>query len=147
MAQVRAIRRQVFIEEQGIPAGLEWDDRDALCLHVLALAAGGEPVGTARLDVDGRIGRMAVLPAWRGRGAGGVLLGTLLAAARERGLRRVYLHAQQSALPFYRRAGFRVTGDPCLEAGIVHVCMEMPLDSADTCRSIRPETCRDPGRD
>ena len=36
MAQVRAIRQQVFIDEQGIPEELEWDDRDAGCLHVLA---------------------------------------------------------------------------------------------------------------
>jgi predicted GNAT family N-acyltransferase len=132
MAQVRAIRQQVFIEEQQIPAELEWDGHDAACIHVLALAPAGKAVGTGRFAPDGRIGRMAVLASWRGRGAGNALLTALLEAAREAGCERVYLHAQESARPFYRRAGFRTLGDPYLEAGIRHVSMEMRLDADDT---------------
>jgi predicted GNAT family N-acyltransferase len=132
MAQVRAIRQQVFIDEQGIPAELEWDDRDAGCLHVLAYSPAGEAVGTGRLDSDGRIGRMAVLSPWRGRGAGTLMLSTLIAAARENGCRRVYLHAQESAQSLYRRAGFSRLGEPYLEAGIRHVSMEMSLDDGNT---------------
>jgi predicted GNAT family N-acyltransferase len=128
MAQVRAIRQQVFIDEQGIPPELEWDGRDTACIHVLAFTPEGEVVGTGRLDVDGRIGRMAVLARWRGRGAGTAMLGELLAAARETGCRRVYLHAQENAQSLYRRAGFRVHGKPYVEAGIRHVSMEMSLD-------------------
>jgi predicted GNAT family N-acyltransferase len=132
MAQVRAIREQVFIEEQGIPAELEWDDRDAGCQHVLAYNPAGTAIGTGRIDIDGRIGRMAVLPPWRGRGAGTLLLNALLAAARENGYRRVYLHAQLSAQPFYQRAGFRKQGESYLEAGIQHISMEMSLDDGNT---------------
>ena len=132
MAQVRAIRQQVFIDEQGIPAQLEWDGRDTDCIHVLAFTPAGEVVGTGRLDVDGRIGRMAVLAPWRGRGAGTAMLKGLLAAAHETGYRRVYLHAQENAQSLYRRAGFRVRGDPYLEAGIRHISMEMSLDHGNT---------------
>jgi len=35
----------------------------------------------------------------------------------------VTLHAQASAEPFYRRAGFSVVGAPFEEAGIAHVSM------------------------
>jgi predicted GNAT family N-acyltransferase len=115
MAQVRAIRQQVFIDEQQIPPDLEWDGHDDACIHVLAFAPAGTAVGTGRLAPDGRIGRMAVLE-----------------AACESGRDRVYLHAQESARPFYRRAGFRALGDPYLEAGIRHVSMEMRLDADDT---------------
>lgn len=132
MAHVRAIRQQVFIDEQGIPAELEWDDRDAGCIHVLALDPAGNAVGTGRLDVDGRIGRMAVLLAWRGRGAGTAMLNGLLAAAGETGCRRVYLHAQESAQSLYHRAGFHIQGEPFLEAGIRHITMEMSLDDSNT---------------
>jgi predicted GNAT family N-acyltransferase len=132
MALVRAIRQQVFIDEQHIPAELEWDGRDDACIHVLAIASGGVAVGTGRLAPDGRIGRMAVLAAWRGRGAGSAVLTALLTAARETGCGRVYLHAQESARHFYRRAGFRTLGEPYLEAGIHHVSMEMRLDADDT---------------
>jgi predicted GNAT family N-acyltransferase len=132
MAQVRAIRQQVFIDEQQIPPDLEWDGHDDACIHVLAFAPAGTAVGTGRLAPDGRIGRMAVLASWRGRGAGSALLTALLEAACESGRERVYLHAQESARPFYRRAGFRALGDPYLEAGIRHVSMEMRLDADDT---------------
>jgi predicted GNAT family N-acyltransferase len=132
MAQVRAIRQQVFIDEQHIPAELEWDGHDDACMHVLAFAPAGTAVGTGRLSPDGRIGRMAVLASWRGRGAGRALLTALLEAAREAGRERVYLHAQESARHFYDRAGFRALGDPYLEAGIRHVSMEMRLDADDT---------------
>jgi predicted GNAT family N-acyltransferase len=132
MAQVRAIRQQVFIDEQQIPPDLEWDGHDDACIHVLAFAPAGTAVGTGRLAPDGRIGRMAVLASWRGRGAGSAVLTALLEAACESGRERVYLHAQESARPFYRRAGFRALGDPYLEAGIRHVSMEMRLDADDT---------------
>jgi predicted GNAT family N-acyltransferase len=132
MAQVRAIRQQVFIDEQHIPAELEWDGHDDACMHVLAFASAGTAVGTGRLAPDGRIGRMAVLASWRGRGAGRALLTALLSAAREAGCERVNLHAQESARPFYRRAGFRTLGEPYLEAGIRHVSMEMRLDADNT---------------
>jgi predicted GNAT family N-acyltransferase len=132
MAQVRAIRQQVFIDEQHIPAELEWDGHDDACVHVLAFVTAGTAVGTGRLAPDGRIGRMAVLASWRGRGAGRALLTALLEAAREAGRERVYLQAQESARHFYDRAGFRALGDPYLEAGIRHVSMEMRLDADDT---------------
>jgi predicted GNAT family N-acyltransferase len=132
MALVRAIRQQVFIDEQGIPAELEWDERDSGCIHILAFSPAGEAVGTGRLDIDGRIGRMAVLASWRGCGAGTAMLDALLALARETDCRRVYLHAQESAQSLYRRAGFRTLGKPYLEAGIRHISMEMCLDDGNT---------------
>ncbi|PTT88613.1 4-hydroxybenzoyl-CoA thioesterase, partial [Pelomonas sp. HMWF004] len=60
-----SIRRQVFIEEQHIPADMEWDAADASCLHALARNRFGMPLATGRLleHVPGvaKIGRMAVL--------------------------------------------------------------------------------------
>ena len=72
---LRAIRDQVFIQEQGVPAELEWDGHDEGCLHLLATDAEGRPIGTVRMLPDGHIGRMAVLSPWRRRhGVGTALL-------------------------------------------------------------------------
>ena len=47
--QLRAVREAVFIREQGVPAGIEIDDLDPRCRHVLARDRHGRPIGTARL--------------------------------------------------------------------------------------------------
>ena len=42
---LRAIREEVFIREQGVPAELEWDDLDQSSKHILALSVNGEAIG------------------------------------------------------------------------------------------------------
>lgn len=130
---LRALRSVVFIDEQGVPEMLEWDGLDAGAIHALAQNAVGQGIGTARLVVggvsgEGRIGRMAVLPEWRGRGVGQALLAHMVAAARGQGLSAVVLHAQLHALPFYARARFAPEGAEFTEAGILHRMMRLRLD-------------------
>lgn len=126
-AELRAIRTAVFIEEQGVPAELEWDEIDASCRHVLAFSTDGAAIGTGRLLPDGHIGRMAVLRAWRGRGAGSAILNRLLDLARMAGFDIVRLHAQTHAVGFYVKHGFTVIGDEFMEAGIPHRAMTQRL--------------------
>jgi predicted GNAT family N-acyltransferase len=127
----QSVRHAVFVEEQCIPAELERDAADAGCIHVVAFDADGQPVGTGRLlpQPDGvlKLGRLAVLQAWRGRGVGQALLQALLAAARAQGAREVMLHAQQSAASFYLPEGFEVRGEAFIEAGIPHIEMALVL--------------------
>ncbi len=126
-AKLSAVRRTVFIVEQQVPEHEEWDDRDALCRHVIALADGGVAIGTGRLLPDGTIGRMAVLKPWRGRGVGRLLLTMLIAMAREAGFVETRLHAQTHALAFYRKQGYTAVGAEFMEAGILHLEMRLPL--------------------
>lgn len=123
----RQVRDAVFIVEQNVPAALEWDDWDARCDHALALDAQSNPVGTARLLPDGHLGRMAVLKDWRGAGVGRALAQALLDKARERGMRRIVLHAQMYAAGFYRRLGFEEFGVEFEEVGIAHIAMFLTL--------------------
>ena len=71
LAVARAIRDQIFINEQGIPAELEHDALDPESLHVLAYQ-GDAAVATARLtlnaDGEGVLARVAMLPECRGAG-------------------------------------------------------------------------------
>ncbi|MCH8618367.1 GNAT family N-acetyltransferase [Undibacterium sp. TS12] len=118
----QAIRYQVFVIEQKIPAELEWDAADALCMHAVAYD-GQVAVGTGRLLPDAHIGRMAVLANARGMGVGASILRALMEQARLRGDRAVRLNAQQSAENFYVKEGFIRDGDIFEEAGIPHVSM------------------------
>ncbi|MCG6871211.1 MAG: GNAT family N-acetyltransferase [Gammaproteobacteria bacterium] len=124
---IHHIREVVFVIEQRVEAELEWDGEDAHCRHVLARDAAGTPVGTGRLSATGKIGRMAVLKAYRGRGVGRQILQALLRLARDAGQREVYLHAQTRALDFYAAAGFRAEGEEFEEADIPHRRMRLPL--------------------
>jgi predicted GNAT family N-acyltransferase len=124
---ITGIREQVFIQEQGVPASLEWDGLDEAATHFLARDADGNPVGTARLLSSGQIGRVAVLPAWRSQGAGKALLAAGIAAARDAGFERVFLNAQSRVARLYEQAGFQAVGDEFSEAGIPHRRMEKML--------------------
>jgi YbgC/YbaW family acyl-CoA thioester hydrolase len=125
--QARAIRNAVFIDEQRIPAEMEWDDADESAVHAVARNALGRPLATGRMleHVPGvaKIGRMAVLASSRNSGVGRAVLDALLSAARQRGEREAVLHAQLDAARFYERAGFLRRGPQFDEAGIAHVEM------------------------
>src|SRR5258708_40217188 len=89
----RPVREQVFVEEQKVPRELELDEWDERCEHAVACDSSREAIGTARLQPDGRIGRMAVLSEWRRLGGGTALLEALLGAARKRSIRRTPRHS------------------------------------------------------
>jgi predicted GNAT family N-acyltransferase len=125
-----AVRKTVFVEEQGIAEELEWDPADAVSLHAV-LYLGGRPVATGRLLPDAHIGRMAVLAALRGGGFGGRILRALMAAAAQRGDRAVMLSAQTHAVPFYTRHGFVAEGPVYDEVGIPHQAMRRAIDPGE----------------
>jgi YbgC/YbaW family acyl-CoA thioester hydrolase len=99
----------VFVDEQGIPAEMEWDAADADCVHAVAYNRFGLALATGRLleHVPGvaKIGRMAVLPAMRGSGVGRQVLDALMKAARARGDRERAAACAVQPAPFYLRAG------------------------------------------
>ena len=136
-ATLGAIRREVFVLEQGVPEAIEWDGQDPACLHVIA-TLNRDPVGTGRLLPTGKIGRLAVLAPFRRHGVGRAMLARLLDLARERGLREVYLHAQVSALGFYTGFGFVAEGPEFDEAGIVHRRLRLVLAEAPVAAHERP---------
>lgn len=119
----RAIRRVVFIEEQGVSEAEEWDDLDDEAIHLLAWQD-GEPVGTARLLLrgdTGKIGRVCVLSEARGTGLGAQLIRAAMDVLRSRpGITRAKLGAQVQATGFYEKLGFQIAGEVYDDAGIPH---------------------------
>ena len=123
-ADLRRVREAVFIAEQGIEANLEFDGADNDANH-FAARLDGAVVGTGRLLESGQIGRMAVLPQYRGAGVGRAILDAAVTKARRDG-RSVFLFAQADVVPFYEAAGFVARGDRFEEAGIEHQEMYLP---------------------
>ena len=123
-AELYSVRREVFIEEQNVPESIELDSRDPDCFHVLASNTKGRPVGTARMDVKGKIGRMAVLQNYRRRGIGRKMIQVLMDYGRKNAITDFHLSAQITATGFYRKMGFEPFGEEFIEAGITHINMK-----------------------
>ena len=131
--EVSALRTRVFVGEQGVPAEIEQDDRDADAVHVVSRNAAGEVVATGRLIVDGErgsIGRMAADASVRGRGHGAAVLAELHHQAVLHGVTEVELHAQVTARRFYERAGYTAVGPEYDEAGITHITMRRAMSQS-----------------
>jgi predicted GNAT family N-acyltransferase len=131
--QCFAVRVTVFVEEQKVPVELELDERDADAVHYLA-TIDGTPIGTARM-VDyldhgrrvAKIGRVAVLPAYRKQSIGTDLMKHVLEDARKRGFDEALLDSQTYVIGFYESLGFVAEGDEFLDANIPHYRMRLRL--------------------
>ncbi|MFP6795836.1 MAG: GNAT family N-acetyltransferase [Pseudomonadales bacterium] len=121
--ELRQVRNTVFIEEQKVSRDLEWDGMDETSVHFVAKTTDNQAIGTARLMQSGQIGRMAVLIPYRSHGIGRQLLDLAIRSAGQRGIEKVFLHAQSHALGFYLKAGFVEDGPEFEEAGIPHRSM------------------------
>lgn len=130
IATCRALRRVVFIEEQGVSEDDEVDGLDGSAIHLLAVDGAG-PVGTARIllkGATGKIGRVCVLPSARGTGLGAALIRSALEVLRSQpGVAEAYLGAQAHATGFYEKLGFAAYGEEFLDAGIPHRHMRRAL--------------------
>jgi len=120
------VRRQVFVEEQGISQDLEFDGRDSEALHMVVVD-GDRVIGTARVLFlaanQAKLERMAVLKPFRCKGIGRRVISFLNEELRKRQVKQVVLHAQYSAVGFYKSCGFEESGLPFCEAGIKHIKM------------------------
>jgi YbgC/YbaW family acyl-CoA thioester hydrolase len=125
------IRTDVFVNEQHVPADMEWDLADATCVHAVAYNRFGLPLATGRWvqQANGvaKIGRMAVVRSMRNTALGRRVLDALMRSARDQGNTSAVLHAQTTAISFYRRAGYVAQGEVFEEAGIPHVEMVKAL--------------------
>lgn len=123
MPLVWAIRKEVFVNEQGVDESLEYEFEEE-SHHFLAFL-NNKPVGCARwrqTEKGIKLERFAVLNDYRGQRVGEQLLSAIWNDLPEGS--SVYLHAQVQAVPFYERGGFSIAGPLFVEAGIEHFMMK-----------------------
>jgi predicted GNAT family N-acyltransferase/ADP-ribose pyrophosphatase YjhB (NUDIX family) len=122
-----AVRREVFVEEMGVPEALDFDGTDDDSRH-LVVSIDGRPAGTGRVrPIESRIGRVAVRREHRGRGLGREIVARLVRETIRLGLPEVCLHAQEHAVGFYEALGFTAEGERFFEADIPHRFMRRAL--------------------
>ena len=122
------VRKEVFVEEQGISAYEEYDGFDEEALH-LVVKCEGKVIGTARVRFpyrnQAKIERMAVLRTFRHQGIGRGIISFLNEQLNHRQVKYSFLHAQHPVISFYKSCGYIESGLPFYEAGIKHIKMEM----------------------
>ena len=121
--EAKTIREKVFMEE--------FDEYDEMVPHAV-LFMEGCAVATGRLlpgerSGDFIIGRVAVLPEFRGRNLGAQIMLALEQEARRVGGKRISLSAQCRASGFYQTLGYREIGEAYLDEFCPHILMEKSL--------------------
>jgi predicted GNAT family N-acyltransferase len=74
-----------------------------------------------------RLRQMAVLNNLQGKGIGRALMQFAENIARDRGFRKIMMHARKSATGFYEKLGYHVAGSEFQEVTIPHFVMEKNL--------------------
>src|SRR5213080_206048 len=120
-----SVRKIVFVEEQNVPLEEEIDQFEDQATHFV-LYNEGSPIGAGRfriVDGYGKVERICVLKDSRKSGAGKVIMNSIEKFAEEKGLKKLKLHAQTHAIPFYSQLGYEVVSEEFLDAGIPHKTM------------------------
>lgn len=125
---VKKIRKEVFIAEQGAVSDEEFDKYDNAKDTVFALIYDKKtPVATGRIakyENKFKIGRIAVIKSQRGKGLGAVLVNALCKKANEMGAQEIYIDSQLHAVSFYEKLGFKaVSDDVIIDRGLRHISM------------------------
>lgn len=126
-SSVEMIRTTVFTNEQGANANEEFDSYDDIADFAL-LFDDNKAVATARAvkTEDGfKIGRIAVLKDYRGKGYGDLIVRAVIEKAFSYGADYVFVDSQNHAVPFYEKIGFSVIGEQIIDRGIAHIPMRI----------------------
>lgn len=124
-----SIRKIVFVEEQNVPEEEEIDQYEDEAEHFV-LYDDDDAVGAGRfrvVDGKGKVERICVLPPYRGKGAGKIIMDAIEQYAGEQGLKKLKLNAQTHAIPFYEKLKYEIVSEEFLDAGIPHKTMEKSL--------------------
>ncbi len=135
--QLQHIRQVVFLEEQNIPKADEWDGKDEqdTTQHYLAFAPKNKAaiacIRVLRVNTENtsywKIGRVAVLPAYRGKRIAQHFIATIIDIAKEQGVKQLTLESQTYITSLYEKLGFEVCSEPFIDAGIEHVKMRQHI--------------------
>ncbi|MBS1746355.1 MAG: GNAT family N-acetyltransferase [Bacteroidetes bacterium] len=74
-----------------------------------------------------RLRQMAVISGLQGKGIGKVILSFAENIARDRGFKKIIMHARKTAIGFYEKSGYKIIGNEFSEVSIPHFVMEKNL--------------------
>ncbi|MGE8205276.1 GNAT family N-acetyltransferase [Heyndrickxia sp. NPDC080065] len=123
------IRKTVFVEEQQVSIEEEIDEFEDSAVHFV-LYDKDDAVGAGRfriVDSKGKVERICIIPTYRGKGAGKLIMDAIQNYASNQDIQVLKLNAQTHAIPFYEKLGYEVVSDEFMDAGIPHKTMEKRL--------------------
>lgn len=128
-ADAKIIRKQVFMEEQGVKN--EFDDIDNISFHIVMYDE-NRPVATCRVYEDivkneYILGRLSVVKEYRGMSLGAKMIGEAERIVKEKGGTSIRLHAQCRVTPFYVQQGYEEYGVIEDDEGCPHIWMKKQL--------------------
>jgi len=132
LRQYNSVRREIFVNEQGIFEGEDRDEHDSVALPIIGLDAASEQVvGVVRCypleNGDWMGGRLAVLPTFRGR-LGALLVRKAMEEVQIRGCHNFYAHIQEQNVKFFQRLGWTLTGESSVFSNVVHYDMHVVFE-------------------
>lgn len=124
------VRTTVFVEEQGIPSEIEWDEFDNTAIHFVVYNE-NQAIAASRLrqyeNQIGKVERVCVLKEYRGQKIGVLIMKEIEQFAIKEGLKKLKLNAQASVVPFYEKLNYVVTSPEFMDVNIPHRAMEKQL--------------------
>ncbi|MCR5809474.1 MAG: GNAT family N-acetyltransferase [Clostridiales bacterium] len=134
VADCISVRREVFVNEQGVPEELEIDSLDepgSGCEHFLILDDAGSPIGTFRAYYETcdrvHLQRFCIKKSARKKGAGRAAFAFVENHYAAKGVKKITFGAQCTAIPFYEKCGCVCVSDVFLDAGLPHRTMEKSI--------------------
>ncbi|MDU0114814.1 GNAT family N-acetyltransferase [Psychrosphaera aquimarina] len=126
--EIRLIREKVFVCEYRLPQDSEFDNIDRNCEHVLIRDNENTAIATGRICANGKISRIAVLMKHRKHDVSSQVISKLLAIAKNKGLKKVYIDSELDDVEKYRKYGFNAISNVFMDAGIAKQALACPLD-------------------
>lgn len=123
------LRETVFINEQNVPLSRERDEQDECSIHFL-IYDDNTPIGTARVFNNkgiAVIGRLCILKEYRGKGIGKILMEEIINHCKQHEFKELELGAQEHAIDFYSKLGFKIGGPKYMDANIAHIKMKLTI--------------------
>ena len=128
--QMVDLRRQILRKPLGLDFTPEDLESEKDHLHI-AIYEDDQMLGCCMLvqldPTTVQLRQMAVKAGLQGKGIGRVLMQFAENLARDRGNKKLIMHARKAAIGFYEKLGYKITGEEFTEVTIPHYIMEKEL--------------------
>ena len=128
--QVLKLRDEILRRPLGLKFSQDELDKEKNNMHMAAFED-DQMLGCCMLVQEDpqtvRLRQMAVVNDVQGKGIGRALMQFAENLARDRGYKRITMHARKNAVGFYEKMGYKKFGSEFMEITIPHVVMEKEL--------------------
>jgi GNAT superfamily N-acetyltransferase len=132
--ELRALLFAELYRDFGVSEASDWMQAATGDTVAVALDAGGEVLGAARLlgapgEAERQVRQVAVAGSAQGRGVGAALMAAVERRAADEGASAVWLHARDTAIAFYEARGYECVSETFVSelTGIPHKTMRKGL--------------------